>query len=556
MSTAKKEITKNRMWIRTLGTTVLSLAALCTATVAQAQSSPATCHDKPLDIGSNRQVFIDGRFLSRTHNVTLRTHAPVKTREKTIDHDQPWEVGGIGPYSNVIKEGDTYRMWYQVMASVQWHVDREAGAICYAESKDGIHWEKPNLGLVEFNGSTDNNIVLGHGAGGVRIGQDGGLVFIDPKAPADQKYRMLINHKPTGEGLHIFSSPDGIHWKLTHPNVVTYRPQERGHHLDSQNVIFYDDRIDKYVFYGRKNLNQRGSQGRSIARGESETLTGFPFLQEMPSVIYPDEFGPTMGQTQLVDYYKSAALKYPWAQDAYYMFPEAYYHYVDAKVQGLPGGLPTNAGPLDSQFAASRDGIVWERYDRRPFVSLGQKGEFDWASARVIHGLVPSVDDRYMYVYYRASDWLHGWDRNPENKRMLTEAGLDADQNIAVISRVVSRKDGFVSVRGGYAGGSFTTPVLLFDGNELVLNIDTSATGFARVGIIRPDTGAIAGYDERGTEKSGFGVQYCDLIHTANNTNYVVKWSGDSDVSALAGKPVRLQFELYNCDLYAFQFRK
>jgi len=546
----------NRMRIRTLGTTVLSLAALCTATVAQAQSSPATCHDKPLDIGSNRQVFIDGRFLSRTHNVTLRTHAPVKTREKTIDHDQPWEVGGIGPYSNVIKEGDTYRMWYQVMASVQWHVDREAGAICYAESKDGIHWEKPNLGLVEFNGSTDNNIVLGHGAGGVRIGQDGGLVFIDPKAPADQKYRMLINHKPTGEGLHIFSSPDGIHWKLTHPNVVTYRPQERGHHLDSQNVIFYDDRIDKYVFYGRKNLNQRGSQGRSIARGESETLTGFPFLQEMPSVIYPDEFGPTMGQTQLVDYYKSAALKYPWAQDAYYMFPEAYYHYVDAKVQGLPGGLPTNAGPLDSQFAASRDGIVWERYDRRPFVSLGQKGEFDWASARVIHGLVPSVDDRYMYVYYRASDWLHGWDRNPENKRMLTEAGLDADQNIAVISRVVSRKDGFVSVRGGYAGGSFTTPVLLFDGNELVLNIDTSATGFARVGIIRPDTGAIAGYDERGTEKSGFGVQYCDLIHTANNTNYVVKWSGDSDVSALAGKPVRLQFELYNCDLYAFQFRK
>ncbi len=50
------------------------------------------------------------------------------------------EVGGIGPYSNVLKEGDKYKMWYQVMASVQWHIDLEAGAICYAESSDGIHW--------------------------------------------------------------------------------------------------------------------------------------------------------------------------------------------------------------------------------------------------------------------------------------------------------------------------------------------------------------------------------------------------------------------------------
>ncbi len=534
----------------------IALAALFAATVSHAQARGPAGHEQPLEIGARRQVFIDGRFLARSYNVELRTHAPVKTGERNVKHDRPWEVGGIGPYSNVLKEGDTYRMWYQVMTSVQWHIDREAGAVCYAESTDGIHWEKPNLGLIEFNGSKDNNIVLGHGAGGVRIGQDGGLVFIDPKAPPDQKYRLFINHRPTGPGIHVFSSPDGLRWELTHPNAVQYRPQERGHHLDSQNVIFYDDRIDKYVFYGRKNLNQRGSQGRSIARGESDTLTGFPDLQDMPSVIYPDNFGPTLGATQLVDYYKSAAIKYPWAQDAYYMFPETYYHYVDAKIQGLPGGLPTNAGPLDTQFAASRDGVVWERYDRRPFVALGQKGEFDWASARMIHGLVPSVDDRYMYLYYRASDWLHGWDRNPENKRMLTEAGLGADQNIAVLSRVVLRKDGFVSVRGGYAGGSFTTPVLIFDGARLVLNIDTSATGFARVGIIREDTGAIAGYDDVGVEKSGFGAEYCDLIHTANDTNYVVKWGGNSDVRALAGTPIRLHFELHNCDLYAFEFRQ
>ena len=528
-----------------------------TANHAVAQSTCGSSAENALHVGSGRQVFIDGRFLAEAYDVKLQTHQPIKTGETNIDTDRPWEVGGAGPYSNVVKDGDVYHMWYQVMASVQWHIDKEAGSICYARSKDGIHWEKPNLGIVEFNGSKDNNIVLGYGAGGVMIGQDGGMVFIDPTAPADQKFRLMIRQGEVGErACHIWSSPDGIHWKLTHPNAVVFRDQGKGHHLDSQNVMFYDERIKKYVFYGRKNMNQRSSQGRAIARGESDTIDGFPVLQDMPVALGPDEFDLAHGQTAVVDYYMSAAVKYAWADDAYYMFPTAYYHYIDAKLQGLAGGRPTNAGPLHTQFAASRDGMLWERYDRRPFVPLGMKGEFDWASTRVIQGIVPSVDDRHMYMYYRASDWLHGWDRNEENKRMLTDSGLGADQNIAVLSRVVLRKDGFVSVRAPYSGGHFTTPVLTFEGKELVLNIDTSATGIARVEILNPDMSAIAGYGPRGEELSGFGVADCELIHTANDINRVVKWNGSGDVSSLAGKPIRLRFYLRDCDLYAFQFRK
>ncbi len=32
--------------------------------------------------------------------------------------------------------------------------------MCYAESKDGVNWTKPELGLVECNGNTKNNICL------------------------------------------------------------------------------------------------------------------------------------------------------------------------------------------------------------------------------------------------------------------------------------------------------------------------------------------------------------------------------------------------------------
>ena len=100
-----------------------------------------------------------------------------------------------------------------------------------------------------------------------------------------------------------------------------------------------------------------------------------------------------------------------------------------------------NAGPMETVFAASRDGLRWERYDREPFIPLGMKGEFDWASARTIWGLVPDTTGRYMYMYYRASDWLHGWDRDERNRKLLTGAGLGATQDVTVISPLKTEED-------------------------------------------------------------------------------------------------------------------
>jgi len=72
------------------------------------------------------------------------------------------------------------------------------------------------------------------------------------------------------------------------------------------------------VVYGRKNMFEGGVQGRAVARAESDMLGEFSGVEEMPVVI-----GPEPGD-RWVDYYSSSALKYPWAQDAYYMFPQAY----------------------------------------------------------------------------------------------------------------------------------------------------------------------------------------------------------------------------------------
>jgi len=528
-----------------LGLLIFGACEVAAAPGASGGKGRAGC----LNIGDRRQVFIDKTFLAESKGVELYVHSPRKTGERTIAPEYEWEQGGIGPYSSVMKVSDTYYMWYHTMDTVQWDSGHRNGCICLARSKDGIHWDKPKLSVTEYRGHKRNNIVIGHGAANVVLGQDGGMVFLDPNATEDQRFRMVARFGvkvEEGQAIHVFSSPDGIHWRLTHKSVVIARPQEKSHHLDSQNVLFWDDRIKKYVAFVRKNRKDPGLRGRAVARGESDHLGDFPAVQDMPIVFGRDSDDPFQGETPVVDFYMSAAIKYQWADNAYFMFPTAYYHYVYGALAEFQDQTPTNAGPLDTQFAASRDGITWERYDRRSFVPLGMKGEFDWASARVMWGLVPDTTGREMYLYYRASDWLHGWDRDERNKRLLSQASLGADQNIAVISRLVLRRDGFVSVRGNYTGGEFVTPPLVFDGNKLVVNVDTSATGIVRVGIL----------DEHSKSVEGFSVDQCDHIHTCNEINRVVTWRSESDVSSLADKPIRLRFMLRNCDVYAFQFIK
>jgi hypothetical protein len=87
-------------------------------------------------------------------------------------------------------------------------------------------------------------------------------------------------------------------------------------------------------------LFEDGVQGRGVARAESDKLGEFSGVQDMPVVI-----GPEKGD-RWVDYYSSSALKYPWAQDAYYMFPQAYFHYLGGEIPEFPKQTPANAGPL------------------------------------------------------------------------------------------------------------------------------------------------------------------------------------------------------------------
>ena len=137
---------------------------------------------EPIHVGGDKQLFIDHRFIERSEQVTLRVNPPRKDTVDRFPRDKPWEAFTTGWYSiDWDPEARRYKKWYAACDGDQW-----AGGswrLCYAESEDGLAWEKPDLGLVEYGGSRDNNILI----------DDEKLTytFRDPHGRPEERFKMI-----------------------------------------------------------------------------------------------------------------------------------------------------------------------------------------------------------------------------------------------------------------------------------------------------------------------------------------------------------------------------
>ena len=337
------------------------------ASLLMGVASSEVAHAAPLEVGSAKQVFIDGRFVEAGAGVELVVNRPRITGEKLVTGDKPWEDFWVGGYMSVMQEGDRIRLWYECADT------RGGDHVAYAESTDGgATWVKPELGVIEYQGSRDNNLVV--------AGIHGATVFGNrPDAPEGERYCLFV-----GSPNKAFVSADGFHWNPK--GEVPFLNMGGRSGLDSQNVMMWDTRIAKYVAYPR--LNDPKLM-RTVARAESDTFGNFPD----PAIVFSrDDLDPPE-----LDFYTSAAIEYPFAADAYYMFPAAYHHTPPP---------PPNDGPIDVQFAASRDGIHWVRPDRRPIIRLGFDGAWNAGCMYAGRGLSRHGDE--LSLYYKANDITHG----------------------------------------------------------------------------------------------------------------------------------------------------
>ncbi|MBS3763871.1 MAG: hypothetical protein KGZ25_11285 [Planctomycetes bacterium] len=504
--------------------------------------------EAPMNIGGRRELFVDRQLIEEFKGDAERRLQHPTPKNIVIEPESPWEQdeGALG-YITVFKDDGLYRMYYKggMMRDFPSVEDDAFGIadiiICYAESTDGIHWDKPNLGIHEFQGSCENNIVWkGRGSHGF-------APFIDtrPGCPEEERYKAIgtsktdVEPKPGGtKYLFVLSSSDGLHWSPTEG------PKEHGAILDqhdgdfdSQNVAFWDEHAGCYRLYFRRRrdvktrpdlADREDGEGyhdvkprvRDIKTATSDDCLRWsaPDFLNYPGA--PDE-----------ELYTNQIIPYPRAPHILLGFPTRYVEgrgplteWHEKMAEKKPGR--TYISYTDGLLMSSRDGETFHRWGEA-FLRPRMPEDHLWCYGACYqnHGLVETDSD----IKGAPREFsLYACERYRSNPR---------------IRRHTIRLDGFVSVNAPLSGGELVTKPITFDGEKLFLNMATSAAGSIQVEIQDPD----------GSPLPDFGVDNCVPLF-GNAVTKEVDWKGQRGLSELAGQEVRLKFLLKDADLFALQF--
>ena len=386
-----------------------------------------------VDIGKRLELFVDDHLISETKGDVSRQMVRPEPKEVVFQTGEPWE-GNTSGYYTVFQDGDLYRMIYR-----GWQHDAKMKAAhkevtCYAESKDGIHWSKPKLGLFEWNGSKENNIVwLGPGTHNFTAFRDQ-----NPTAPAESRYKAFGGVGSFGGGLVPFESSDCIHWKLTQNKPVITNGA-----FDSQNLAFWDVDRNEYRAYWRY-------FGNGVRAIRTATSKDFIHWENEADLKY-------LAGTPTEHLYTNAIQKYFRAPHLFIGFPTRY----EPKSQQVEPILMT-----------SRDGELFQRYPDAVIPRTAPKDRNHNRSNYMVWGMFQLPGKPNEISVYGTENY---YERTPGRVR-----------------RFVYRVDGFVALRGGADGGQATTKPLRFSGQNLLLNYVVKPGGMLTVEVL-DKSGAVVG---------------------------------------------------------------
>jgi hypothetical protein len=399
-------------------------------TVTEDASEPFV-FDRRLDLRSQRELFVDDYLIGEHQGTALRMHRP-EPKEVAIVCDAPWE-GNISAYYTLFRDDDRFRMYYRGA-----HFDEKNKKsahpefVCYAESRDGIQWTKPSLGLVEFDGRKDNNILL---AG---EGTHNFAPFLDrnPACAPEAKYKALAGDS---KGLKAYQSADGIVWKRMQDAPVITKGD-----FDSQNLAFWHPVQKRYLAYHRKSRDGVRDIMMSVS-------TNFLQWNDPRFLSYGDRPNEHL-YTNAIQPYRNAP--------------------------HLLVGFPTRFQPANQQvepiLMTSRDGLNFHR----------------WADALVPTSAPQDRDGNRSN--YMASGILELPNRPDEMSVYATEAYYSGPGSR--VRRFTFRKDGLVSIHAPAQTARFKTKRFTFEGGQLHLNYRAHEGGSMRVAFLDATGNEIPGF--------------------------------------------------------------
>lgn len=447
----------------------------------------------PVDVG--RQLFVDD-FLIESTDLKREFHlAEMHPGNPVLKPDTAAESEGKLPMAMVFSDG----VWYDPKDKLfkMWYMAGYGKQTALATSKDGVHWDK-----TAFDVRPGTNVVQTD----VR---DSSTVWLDLEdSDPSRRYKMWRSHGENKQfGLSLHFSADGIHWG---PRVL--RTGSNG----DRTTVFWNPFRKVWVY----SLRHGWGVPRARRYWEVKDLLAGPqwtAISEPPMWLISDKLDPPREDLKVEpQLYNFDAVAYEslmlglftiWRGDL-----------------NIPPGRPK---PNSVFLGFSRDGFHFDRPDRRPFIPVSEKqGDWNWGNVQSAGGGCLIVGDQlWFYFSGRAG-----------SKDAKTRDGNGAT-GIAIL-----RRDGFASMNAGPSPGTLTTRPLAFSGKCLFVNVNATR------GELRAE---VSGQDGKVIEP--FSVKNCEVVKK-DSTRIEIRWKGASDLSAIAGQPVRLRFSLTQGALYAFWF--
>ena len=450
-------------------------------------------------------IFIDTRDVSRTSGLAWQAEYPEKHPDNPVlspsgNADAP-DATRVFNRGTVRHEDGRFRMWYSATGSDSPITPGQlAGSwqqymrVCYAESEDGVHWQRPELGLVEFKGSRANNIVP--------VVQRCPTVIYDSHEPdPDRRYKCFGNAGVIQrEEGHLLTSADGIHWR-NQPSPRRY-PGTRPYWASEFHSVFRDDRErDPDKLWKAYGLFATGPRRRACQLSTSPDglhWTGYPEnpivdpLQGVSHCIHDFLVWPEMGRYVGLLQVGDALHNYQW------------------------------------ELMVSRDGVHFSRVsDGRPFLGRGEAGKWDQGG---IQTAIPVRVGDEAWFYYGGRE--KPWSTYPGDAKEIWT--FKSHCGLATIG--VGRYAGFRLDDEQQRGILETRPIHCEFDRELTLNVNALAHPQSPIRVAVLDAATSQPLE-------GYSLDDCCAVE-ADGVSQPIRWANLSRVKLERDRPVRLQFEL------------